>query len=523
MSGFPKRKAHLLAIPLQDKKERWLERLSNEFSADRNTTEEQKFWFSADPRVDRLLDLMEELSPKKVLLICRTKEKVLALDKAISKRAAFKVGMFHEDLTIVQRDRNAAWFAEPDGARLLICSEIGSEGRNFQFAHHLVLFDLPLHPELLEQRIGRLDRIGQTEDIQIHVPFVEGSAQEVLVKWFHSGLNAFEENIEGGNKISGLFADRLMETIAAPTQLDSLINDTKAYQLELKKTLANGRDRLLEMNSFRPKVANTIVEKIQKQDQDLSLEIYMTRVFEHFSIEMEDLAARTYLLHPTLTNDIAFPSVPEEGVAVTFDRKKALSREDMSFISWDHPMVTGAIDMVLSEGVGGASYAVYRGANSPGMLMEVLLVLETAGGKGLHVDRFLPNTPLRVVVDHSGNDVTDKFPVDKFDQKLIPGQIDDLLENETIVEGILPNMMSAANEHAQELGEAVMNTALRKMNATLDHEVSRLKTLQERNNEIRPAEIEIAEKEQATLSALIQEARVRLDALMLVRLGEDLF
>jgi superfamily II DNA/RNA helicase len=54
----------------------------------------------------------------------------------------------------VQRDRNAAWFAEPEGARLLLCSEIGSEGRNFQFAQHLVLFDLPLNPELLEQRIG---------------------------------------------------------------------------------------------------------------------------------------------------------------------------------------------------------------------------------------------------------------------------------------------------------------------------------------------------------------------------------
>jgi superfamily II DNA/RNA helicase len=64
-------------------------------------------------------------------------------------------GLFHEGFTLLQRDRNAAFFAEEDGARVLICSEIGSEGRNFQFAHHLVLFDLPENPELLEQRIGR--------------------------------------------------------------------------------------------------------------------------------------------------------------------------------------------------------------------------------------------------------------------------------------------------------------------------------------------------------------------------------
>jgi ATP-dependent helicase HepA len=63
----------------------------------------------------------------------------------------------------------------------LICSEIGSEGRNFQFAHHLVLIDLPLNPELLEQRIGRLDRIGQTRDIEIHIPYLAHSPQKF---WF---------------------------------------------------------------------------------------------------------------------------------------------------------------------------------------------------------------------------------------------------------------------------------------------------------------------------------------------------
>ena len=75
-------------------------------------------------------------------------------------------------------DAMAAYFAdEIGGAQTLVCSEIGSEGRNFQFAHHLILFDLPLNPDLLEQRIGRLDRIGQQEDVQIHVPHLQGTAR----------------------------------------------------------------------------------------------------------------------------------------------------------------------------------------------------------------------------------------------------------------------------------------------------------------------------------------------------------
>jgi superfamily II DNA/RNA helicase len=94
----------------------------------------------------------------------------------LRRRLTIKTGSLHEGLTLVQRDRNAAWFARPGGVRLLICSEIGGEGRNSRFARHLVLFDLPLNPELLAQRIGRLDHIGQTADIQNRATALRQSA-----------------------------------------------------------------------------------------------------------------------------------------------------------------------------------------------------------------------------------------------------------------------------------------------------------------------------------------------------------
>jgi ATP-dependent helicase HepA len=529
MSGFPTRKAYLIPLEAGGNQEQWIQRLSKEYATDKEVrlSEEvkQKFWFSEDPRVTWLVALLTQLNPAKVLLICRSKAKVLALEKVLQKLSSAKVSMFHEDLTIVQRDRNAAWFAETDGARILLCSEIGSEGRNFQFAHHLVLFDLPVHPELLEQRIGRLDRIGQSEDIQIHVPYLKGSPQEVLVRWYHEGLHAFEENIEGGNQIGQLFNDRLVEmALAASTtdisaQLDALIADTAAYQKELKQTLANGRDRLLEMNSFRPKVAEQLVEKIRAADQDLGLEIYMTQVFEHFGIDMEDLAPRTYLLHPARTNREAFPSIPDEGISVTFDRKRALSREDVSFISWDHPMVTGAIDMVLSLGTGGASFGILKGTEGKGILLEVIFVLETAGKKGIYVDRFLPSTPLRVVVNHSGDEVTEDYPVDLFNKQLRPGKIGDLIGNETVVDTIIPEMIKTATEIAEQLRLKGIEEGLKQMSQTLDHEIGRLASLYERNKAIRPDEIRTALEEKNVLRMLIGNARIRMDSIQLIREG----
>ncbi len=126
-----------------------------------------------DPYRPWLGELLREKRDRKVLVITASADTAQQLVEQMKSQYGIRAALFHEGMSLVERDRAAAWFAErEDGAQVLICSEIGSEGRNFQFAHHLVLFDLPLNPDLLEQRIGRLDRIGQNAVINIHVPYV---------------------------------------------------------------------------------------------------------------------------------------------------------------------------------------------------------------------------------------------------------------------------------------------------------------------------------------------------------------
>lgn len=526
MSGFPKRIAHLTYLEVSDNSDESIKLLNNEFKSDMGLNEKQtkqRFKFENDPRALWVRSKLDETHPTKILLICKSKEKVLALEKALTEDGTIKAAVFHEDLTIVQRDRNAAWFSESDGAQILLCSEIGSEGRNFQFAHHLVLFDLPLHPDLLEQRIGRLDRIGQTKDIHLHIPLVKDSPQETLASWYHKGLNAFERNLEGGNEISKLFSTRLLTicekqfTENAASDLNALIDETATFHKELLQRLASGRDRLLEMNSFRPEVAERLIKQIEKEDHDKSLEIYFTKVFKHFEVEMEDLAARSYFLHPTAMSTEVFPSITGDGVAVTFDRKRALSREDFRFLSWEHPMTTDAIDMVLSSGLGSTSYGVLRGTNRPGLLLEVLFVMETTKEPSVNTDRFLPKTPIRIVVDHTGNEVTDEYQAETINKSIIPGQIDPLLDNEAFAEIMFPNMISAAEHIAEDQHKKKVEQGLDRMNQTLNHEISRLKTLQKRNKNVRSEEIEIAQKEQHTLNKLINETRIRIDAMQFIK------
>ena len=90
-----------------------------------------------DPKIEWLVDLLSLLENEKVLIICRTIEDTEQLNEALLEKIRIKTTLFHEGLELIKRDRSAAYFAEEDGARVLISSEIGSEGRNFQFASKL--------------------------------------------------------------------------------------------------------------------------------------------------------------------------------------------------------------------------------------------------------------------------------------------------------------------------------------------------------------------------------------------------
>ncbi|MDN8872746.1 hypothetical protein Q0M10_14050, partial [Staphylococcus aureus] len=82
----------------------------------------------------------------------------------------------------------------------------------------------------LEQRIGRLDRIGQQHDIQILVPWLENTAQAVLLRWFHEGLDAFEHTCPTGRTVYDRVHPQLLKYLASPEDtagLDEFIADSR--------------------------------------------------------------------------------------------------------------------------------------------------------------------------------------------------------------------------------------------------------------------------------------------------------
>jgi len=527
MTGFPPRR--FCPAPLAaDNNVTLLARIARELRAEETGQDAGiRYSFRDDPRIDWLVEFLQRHRDAKVLLICKSQRKVAALEAALQEKMSVKSGLFHEGMPLVQRDRNAAWFAEPDGAQLLMCSEIGSEGRNFQFAHHLVLLDLPLNPGLLEQRIGRLDRIGQTQTIRIHVPYLGGSAEEAVVAWYHRGLDAFETSLHGGNEYQDRFKDRLVDLAEAygggdaktgKAQLDAFIAETEAFHAALAAKLRAGRDRLLELNSFNRDVAARVIARIREVDTDISLRRFLVDLLDHFGVRVREHEEGDLFLDPSHAYIEGFPSIPADGMLATFKRERAIVREDIRFLSADHPLVRDAIDLLLEAKAGTTAFG-FIPSKRPNLLLEAVYVLEAVAETRWHVDRFLAPTPVRVLIDVRGTDLTDERDAAAIADDVEDADIHRFLERPGFNAALLKTLLGAAEEKAGMRSVALKGTAAARATAELTAEWQRLIDLKKVNDHVRPEEIALALEQLERTRAAIDGARLRLDALRLVLEG----
>ncbi len=481
-------------------------------------------WTEFDPRVEWLHDKLKQLKSEKVLVITANAESALDLVDSLRARSGIHAAVFHEQLSIVERDRAAAFFADKEyGSQVLVCSEIGSEGRNFQFAHHLILFDLPLNPDLLEQRIGRLDRIGQTETIRIHVPYLQNSAQEIMFQWYHFGLNAFEQTCPTGHNVFVQVEDALIEALHqiedGIDDLPALIATTQGINQRLVQELQQGRDQLLEYNSCRPLVAESIRETALQEDRDSSIISYIEDCFDCFGIDFEDHSEHCYIARPgEHMQGGNFPGLHQEGMTLTYDRDTALANEDIQYITWDHPLITALMDMIVTDEPGNTAVSAIKipSVKQGSLLLECLFILDSGSDREVANIRTLPAPMIRTVIDQRGQDLTDTLQHENINRGC------ENVPHETavkIVRGFTPTlkqMVTQSKALAQSRSGSKLAETYQPVLAKLETESSRLLALQQVNPNVRDEEIQFFQSQHTTLSQLMETATLRLDALRLI-------
>ncbi|MBZ6066485.1 RNA polymerase-associated protein RapA [Aeromonas schubertii] len=492
------------------------EKIFQQFEGDSTT------WTQFDPRIDWLLELLLSARQQKVLVICSEAATAIALEEAVRTREGIRAAVFHEGMSLIERDKSAAYFAQSEGgAQVLLCSEIGSEGRNFQFASHLVLFDLPLNPDLLEQRIGRLDRIGQRNTVEIHVPYLEGTSQHALLRWYHAGLDAFEQTCPTARPVFEAVREELFTLLAANDNgeeaLDALLERTRAIHEPLKAKLESGRDRLLEIHSSGGDKAHALVEQLAAEDDDTAMVAFALKMFDEIGINQDDRGENALVLTPGDHMLVpSFPGLPQDGMTVTFDRETALSRDDMAFVSWDHPMLRGGIDLILGSEIGSTSVALLKNKALPigSTLLELVFVAESASHPQLY--RFMPPTPIRLLLDKNGNNLGEKVPFETFNRQLTPVNRHLGSKLVTTSQPLIHGLIGKGQELAEPLKAQIVADARARMVATLQQELARLSELKAVNPNVRDSELAYLQQLEAELLHLIDQTQLKLDAIRFI-------
>lgn len=538
IKGFPERNVHLLPMDIPSQyttamrvagmlggqmkpearamKMLYPEEIFQEFEGDSAT------WWQFDSRVNWLIEKVKEKRSEKVLVIASRANTALQLEQALREREGIRATVFHEGMSILERDKAAAYFAQDEGgAQVLICSEIGSEGRNFQFASQLVMFDLPFNPDLLEQRIGRLDRIGQQRDIDIYVPYLKGTSQGIIARWFEEGLSAFGETCPTGRAVYDQYSEQLIEMLASGNTdtLDEVIEQSRHMNQELKAKLEQGRDRLLEIHSNGGEKAQKIVEQIESTDGDTNLVTFALSLFDTIGLNQDDKGENALVVTPSEHMMVpSYPGLPYEGATITFDRDTALSREDMHFMSWEHPMIQGGIDLLLSEGVGTSAVSLLKNKALPvgTILLELVYLVDAQAPKRSGLSQFLPQTPIRMMLDGKGNDLSEQVEFEGFNRQLSPVNRHLASKLVSSVQGDVHKLIEAGERHIQGHLSKVRDSALSDMQSNLNGELERLQALKAVNPNIRDEELEAIEQQIKELTGYIQSAQIQLDSLRLI-------
>ena len=367
---------------------------------------------------DYLITLLRSLTEagEKALVMVETPQQVAKWAKLLAKKTTLCVARFDETMSLLERDRQAAWFnatendaVEGEAASVLICSEIGGEGRNFQVAHNLVLLDLPAHPDRLEQRIGRLDRIGQTQTVIVHVPIPE-KAPEIQVRfaWLHHGLDAFRRPLTQGQNVFAEFKDQLekWENTGPSSKFETWCKKVRKTADTFQENAQASIDPLVDRMSFDEERAFALRDRVEDEQDEMAGELSseLSSLLDSLGVNMDPRGKKgMHYIRPSGQMFVeAIPGLPPRGCKVTTKRALANRRDEVEFLHFEHRLVQGTLDVILDEGVGKATAARWKKAPTTTVLFQFLFCLEAEGPTYLGLDRFLPAQSVLCSGDLSG-------------------------------------------------------------------------------------------------------------------------
>ncbi len=469
-------------------------------------------------KANQVFEIINSHKDSKVLIVCHSKKLVLALSKFILESANMKLATFHSDQTLMERDRQAAYFADPEGAQILITTEVGTEGRNFEFANQLILLDLPKLPDQLEQRIGRLDRIGQENDIHIHVPYITNSFEEILFNWYHKVLNSFTSSPPGANTFyekNHTELKNILESDFNPEMMEKFIDKKTEEYILYKKELEEGKDLLIERNSYNDESAKNILKEISEYENTFTPQEYFEDICETIGIDTEELNQDSFFAVPS--DNMLLPSfagLPSEGLSLSVNREYILKMPQVEFLSWESQLIKSSFDLMLGSALGNTTFVTCEEIKQD-LYFEFIISYQTVDSYKHKSSYFLPFTPIRILLNTKNEDLTKRISKKFIDSQITQQMDEDSLILDQLPKEFLVNIFKLALNHAGLRSSKYLEVAKSNLKQQQSTELNRLKNsgLSEDDKQLKLSE-EKAEYEKILMS--LENSKLQIDALRII-------
>ena len=304
--------------------------------------------------------IFEHDANEKVLIFTEFRETQAYLAQRIAERG-WHVNVFHGQQKPLDKDRSVEQFRDEAGSQVLICTEAGGEGRNFQFCHLLVNYDLPWNPMRVEQRIGRVDRIGQDEIVQIFNLWVKGTIEERVLNVLERRINVFEDTVGGLDPILGDTekdlrkilrlgeADRDRELSRLEEQLEKQVKSARAADEKL-------RDFIMDTKSFSREIAEKIAGRqspVTADDQERFVTALLADVRTHIGKPAQGEWQLTF--NDPFTSDYPEFFVDGRKRRAVFRADERKDTELVEYFAFGHPIVESIVDRVLDPSYPGVN------------------------------------------------------------------------------------------------------------------------------------------------------------------------
>lgn len=246
--------------------------------------EEQKF-----KELQNLLRDQDVFGGEKLVIFTEHKDTLLYLEDRLSKSSGFKVATIHGGKSVDER-REAQWaFARPD-TPILIATDAAGEGINLQFCRLLINWDIPWNPNRLEQRMGRIHRYGQAQDVLVFNLVARNTREGAVLSRLLQKMDIIREGI-GDDRVYDVIQD-VLEDISMSAIMDSvfggketaftefLAQDTEQLKLQVTQKIKAQREALVH-NKVDYKEARQLKEDSdEKRLQPIYVQMFFRKAFE---------------------------------------------------------------------------------------------------------------------------------------------------------------------------------------------------------------------------------------------------